>query len=377
MFADSLSATDKQGQAQPAPVIASAPPAAGDEAKNQPADVIAKKQPTSDAVEATQAIDGATPNPSGDKSTSNSSEVDTAQSHQTVPAKAVAQPELGKDPVPLPVPTDSPPPPPLPEKDTTIANKSTPASEESLVSSQTAKPTPPKDEDAAKTSESPAAAPKPEAAAAAEVSSSEPDAVKEKSLPQSSANGDGHTVDKGSANTQEDSGKPGGVAKLTVRTDRVRELSTASSMSGTSSTLGTPADELASSAVDGKDSGTPDSATTLSKNQKKRLKKKLKQGEKNSPHLPSKETANVVDNSTVQERKPVATAPVDIPKGEGEGELVERVESGKDSAMIVDKVESGEEDPAVIVTMEKPQAEPVKKADDSGSDEWSELFEAI
>ena len=175
MFADSLSATDKQGQAQPAPVIASAPPAAGDEAKNQPADVIAKKQPTSDAVEATQAIDGATPNPSGDKSTSNSSEVDTAQSHQTVPAKTVTQPELGKDSVPLPVLTDSPPPPPLPEKDTTIDNKSTPASEESLASSQTAKPTPPKDEDAAKTSESPAPAPKPEAAAAAEVDSSEPE----------------------------------------------------------------------------------------------------------------------------------------------------------------------------------------------------------
>jgi hypothetical protein len=139
-------------------------------------------------------------------------------------------------------------------------------------------------------------------------------------------------------------------------------------MSGTSSTLATPADELASSAVDGKDNGALDSATTLTKNQRKKLKKKLKQGEKNSPHLPSEETVNVVDNSTVQDRKRIPTAPVDIPMGEDEGELVEKVDSGEDSVVIVDKVESGGEDPAVIITVEKPQAEPVKRADDPGSD---------
>jgi hypothetical protein len=353
-----------------------APPAgqvAGDEVQNQPEDVIAKRQPTSDAMEATQAIGGATPISSVEESTSNSSEVDTAQSHQTTSAKAVTQPELGKDSVPLPVPTDSPSPPPLPEKDTTVAIKPTPASEESSASSsQTAKPTPLKDEDAAKTSESPAPVPKPEAAAAVEVDGSEPGAVKEKSVPQSSANGDGHTVDEGSANTQDDNGKPDGATKPVLRLDRIRELSTASSMSGTNSALGTPADESASSAVEGDDSGAPESATTLTKAQKRNLKKKLrKKGEKNSPHLPSKETANVVDNTTVQDRKPIATAPVDIPKGEGEGELVEKVEGREDSAVIVDKVESGGEDPAVIITVEKP--EPVKKADDSGSDEWAEF----
>ena len=365
-------------------MIAAAPPAGqvtGDEAKNQPADVIAKKQPTSDAVEATQAIDGATPNPSGDNPISNSSEVDTAPTHQTVPANAVTQPELGKDPVSLLAPTDSPSPPPLPEKDTTVAIKPTLASEESSTSpSQTAKPTPSKDEDAAKTSEFSAPAPKPEAAAA-EVDSSEPDAVKEESMLQSSADGDGHAVDESSANTQENDGKKPDGIKPVLRLDRIRELSTASSMSGTSTTPGTPADETVSSAVEGEEeSATPASASASGPAKKKgkgKNKKNKKKGEKNSPNPPSKETANVVDNSTVQERKPVATASVDIPKGEGEGELVERVESGKDSAMIVDKVESGEEDPAVIVTMEKPQAEPVKKADDSGSDEWAELFEAI
>jgi hypothetical protein len=128
-------------------------------------------------------------------------------------------------------------------------------------------------------------------------------------------------------------------------------------MSGTSSAPGTPAEETVSSAVEGEEDGAgPESASTPSKG-KKKPKKKKKKGEKNSPHPPSKETVNVVDNPAVQDRKPVATAPVDIPKGEGEGELVE-------------KVDSGEEEPAVIVEM--PPADAGKTADDTGSDEWAD-----
>ena len=85
-------------QAQTAPVVAvasSTGQVASNEAKDQPADVTAKKQPTSDGVQTTQAINAGTPNASGDKSTSVSSEVETPSTHETAPAKTVAEPELG------------------------------------------------------------------------------------------------------------------------------------------------------------------------------------------------------------------------------------------------------------------------------------------
>ena len=387
-LADSLSGAGKHSQAQTTPVIAAAPSAGQVAAKDQPADVIIKKPSTSDAVETTQAIDGADPNSSGDKSTSNSSEVDKAPTDQTTPAKSVAEPKLGEDQAPLPPPpTETPSPPPPPEKDATAINKPTPTSEEASVSpAQPAESEPSKGEDDAdKSSESPVPPSKPEgpaaaaAAAAAKGDSSEPGAPKEESAPQSGANGEALAIDEGSASTQ---GKPEGATKPVLRLDRVRELSTATSMSGTSSAPGTPAEETASSAVEGEeDGGQPESAGPISKSKSKKEKDKekkkererkkaaaKKKGEKNSPRPPSKETVNVVDNPAVQDRKPVATAPVDIPKGEGEGELVEKVDSGEDSAVIVDKVDSGEEEPAVIV--EKPPADAGKTADDTGSDEW-------
>jgi hypothetical protein len=115
----------------------------------------------------------------------------------------------------------------------------------------------------------------------------------------------------------------------------------------------------------------------LSKQQKKALKKKQKKkGEKNSPRPPSGEAVKDANNSTVQDPKPVATAPVDIPSGEGDGELVEKVDSGggDGDGEPVEKVDSGGEDSAVMV--EKPQADAVKTADDAGSagsDEWAEF----
>ena len=378
-LADSLSGAGKHNQAQTTPVIAAAPPAGQVATKDQPADVIIKKPSTSDAQETTQAIDRADPNSSGDKSTSNSSEVDKAPTDQTTPAKSAAEPKLGEDQALLPPPpTATPSPPPPPEKDATAINKPTPTSEEASVSpAQPAESEPSKGEDADKSSEPPAPPSKSEgpaaAAAAAKGDSSEPGASKEESAPQSGANGESHANDEGSAAAQDDDGKPEGATKPVLRLDRIRELSTATSMSGTSSAPGTPAEETASSAVEGEeDGGAPGSAGPLSKSKKKRerereRKKAKKKGEKNSPRPPSKETVNVVDNSPVQERKPVATAPVDIPKGEGEGELVEKVDSGEDSAVIVDKVESGEE---AAVMVEKPQADAGKTADDTGSDGW-------
>ena len=393
ILADSLSGAGRHSQAQTTPVIA-APPAGQVAAKDQPADVIIKKPSTSDAVETTQAIDGADHNSSGDKSSSNSSEVDKAPTDQTTPAKPVAEPKLGEDHAPLPPPpTDTPSPPPLPEKDDTVINKPTLTSEEASVSpAQPAESEPSKGEDDAdKSGEPPAPPSKPEApaaaAAAAKGDSSEPDAPKEESAPQSGANGESHAIDEGSA-----ARKPEGATKPVLRLDRIRELSTATSMSSTSSAPGTPAEETVSSAVEGEEEGGgPESASTPNKAKRKARKKaNKKKGEKNSPHPPSKETVNVVDNPAVQDRKPIATAPVDIPKGEGEGELVEKVDSGEDSAVIVDKVDSGEEEPAVIVEkppavivdkvdsgeeepaviVEKPPGDAGKTADDTGSDEW-------
>jgi hypothetical protein len=95
--------------------------------------------------------------------------------------------------------------------------------------------------------------------------------------------------------------------------------------------------------------------------QKKRMRerpgrKQAQKGEKNSPRPSSGATSNSVDNPVVQEPKPVATAPVDIPVnvpvGEGEGVLVDK------------KTESGEDDAPVIV--EKSEADEIEE------DEWDE-----
>jgi hypothetical protein len=378
---------DKHSQAQTASATASAPSAGQvtgnetknqPEARNQPADVITNKQPTHDAVEANQATNKAAPDPSGDKSTSVSNEVDTASTQETTPAKAVPEPELGEDPAPRPPSTDAPP--PLPEKDTAVTDKPTPTSEE--TSSSPSQTTQPEVEDANKTEEPSAQPTEPEAPATENADSSKLDGAEEEGPnPQSGVDGDNRAVDEGSA-TQDGDGKADGPTKLTLLTERVRELSTASIMTASSSTPGTPAEEVASSAVDEEESGAPEQAGTSNKTKtkkererekKKNKKKDKKKGEKNSPHPPSGETMHNADNSTIQDRNPpvvATTPPVDIPSGEGEGELVEKAASSEEDApVMVDKVDSSGEDSAVKV--ERPQNEAGKTADgDSGTDEW-------
>ena len=364
---------------------------AGDEAKNQLADVITNKQPTHDADEATQANDKAAPDASGDKSTSVSDEVDTAETQETTsadadtPSKALPELELGEDPTPRPPSTDSSVPPPLPEKDTTVTNKHTPTSEETFASpSQTAEPAPTNVED--KTEEPSAQPTEPEAPETETADSSKQDADEEGPKPQSGVDGDNRAVEEGS--TTHGDGKANDTSKLTLRTDRVRELSTASIMSASSSTPGTPAEEVASSAVE--ESGAPGQAGTMSKSKRKREKEKEKKrekeekakerkkdkdkdkGEKNSPHPQSRKTVHNADDSTIQDRNlPVvaATPPVDIPTGDSDGELVEKVASSEEDApVMVNKVDGSGEDSTVKVEMPQDEAE---KTADGDTDAWS------
>ena len=380
---------DKHSQAQIASATAAAPSAGqvtGNEAKNQPAYQVTNKQPTHDADEATQATDKVASDASGDKSTSVSNEVDTAPTQETTsakaatPSKALPELKLGEDPAPRPPSTDSAVPPPLPEKDPPVTNKPTPTSEETSVPpSQTAEPAPMNVED--KTEEPSAQPTEPEAPVTETADSSKQEADEDGPKPQSGVDGDNHAADEGSA-TQEGHVKADGATKLTLRTERVRELSTASMMSSSSSTPGTPADEVASSAVE-EESGAPGQASTLSKSKKKRERERERKknkmnknkGEKNSPHPPSGETVHNADDSTIQDRKPpvvATTTTVDIPSGDGDddGELVEKVASSEEDApVMVNKADSSGEDSAVKVEM--PQAEAEKTGDgDSGSDVW-------
>jgi hypothetical protein len=142
-------------------------------------------------------------------------------------------------------------------------------------------------------------------------------------------------------------------------------------MSARSSTPGTPAEEVASSAVDEEESGAPEQAGTSSRKKSKKERKREKRnknknkGEKSSPHPPSWETVCNADNSTIQDHNPPV---IDIPSAEGEGELVEKVASDEEDApVMVDKVGSSGEDS--VVKVERPQAEAGKTAGgDSGTD---------
>ena len=350
---------------------------AGNEVKNLPADVTTNRQPTHDTVEATQATDKVVPDASGDKSTSVSNEVDTAPTQETTPTKAVPESEHAEDPAPHPPSRNASAPPPVPEKETAVPNKPPLTADETSASpSQAAEPAPTKVEGDANKTEEPSVQPTEQAPATENADSLKLEVVEEGPKPQSGVEGDNSAVDEGSA-TQDGDGKPNGGTKLTLHTDRVREMSTASIMTASSSTPGTPAEEVASSAVD-EESGAPGRAGPLSRSQKKKLKKKLKKGEKNSPHTPSAETLRNMDNSTIQNHKPpvVATpAPADIPGGEGDGELVEKDPCGEeDSPVIVDRVDNEGKDPAVKV--EPPLGETGKAVDasgDSSTDEWMDF----
>jgi hypothetical protein len=282
--------------------------------------------------------------------------------------------ELGEDSASRPPSTDTSVPPPLPEKDTVVINKSTPTSDETSASpSQPAEPAPTKVEDANKTEEPSAQPTEPEAPATENADSSKQDADEEAPKPQSGVDGETRAVDEGSA-TQDVDAKADGTTKLTpLRIDRVRELSSASIMSASSSISGTPTEEAVSSAVDEEETGAPGQASTStkSKKSKKKNKKNKNKGEKNSPHPTSGETVHNADDSTIQDRNPpvvATTPPVDIPGGDGE--LVEKVASSEEDApVIVDKGDSSGEDSAVKVEMPQPEAEKTTDGD-SGSDEW-------
>ena len=346
-----------------------ATPSAGQvAAKDQPADLIANKQPTHDAVEATQATGKTAPDASGDKSTSVPNGVDTTLTQETTPVNAVPEPERGED--PSPPPRDSSTPPPVPDKEPAVTNKFTPTSEETAASPpQTTELAPTIVDDTKETKESSAQPTEPEAPAKENADSSKLEAVEEGPKPQFGVDSDNRVVDEGSA-TQDGDVKGDGPTKLTLQMDRVRELSTASMMSS-SSTPGTPAEEVASSAIEEEEGGeTGEVGASNKKKKNKNKKKNKKKGEKNGSRPPSWETVSNADNSVVQDRNPpvvATTAPVEIFNGEGEGELVENMASNEEDAPImVDKADGGREDPAAMV--ERPVGKLVD--DDSGSDEW-------
>ena len=140
---------------------------------------------------------------------------------------------------------------------------------------------------------------------------------------------------------QDGDGKADGVTKLTLRVDCVRGSTVP--IRAAPSTPGTPAEEVAPSAVD-EEGGAPEQASTSDKkrrrmernkrkSEKKKLNKLKSKGEKNEPRPPSGETVSNADNSTVQGHNPpvvTTTTPVDFPSGEGGGDLVEKVEGGEE-----------------------------------------------
>jgi hypothetical protein len=257
--------------------------------------------------------------------------------------------------LPLPPRTTTPPPPvpdksPAPHVDATVTKLDTPISEPAASAKSNGESEVPNapDADAKKAGEAPAQA---EAGTVEKPAVAAAESVPQPPNQDGEAGGEKPTAAKG------DDAKPEGPVKPTLRLDHIREASTASTMSASSP--GTPADEAPSSSVE-KDDDVDASEVKLTKAQKKRMRDKAKRqaqqaqkGEKNSPRLSSGATSNSVDNPVVQESKPVATVPVDIPVnvpvGEGEGVLVDK------------KTESGEDDAPVIVE---------KATDEIDEDEW-------
>ena len=110
--------------------------------------------------------------------------------------------------------------------------------------------------------------------------------------------------------------------KPTLRIDHIRDFGTSSAVC--TSGPEEPADEAPLCSLESEDWDEV-LKPQLSKTQKKSMRirkasaqKQAQKGEKNSLHYPSRAAPNSVDNSLVQEPKTIATAPVDIPGGEGE-----------------------------------------------------------
>ena len=331
---------------------------------------------------AVKTVPSKTTDTSGDKSsdsTPSSNKAGTTQAQKTTQEEVVANSEPNKDPIlastAAVVPADITPPPPVPTKAPTPENDATVTKQNPPTSEPAASAEPngevevsnAPDADAKKASETQAQTVAP---SVKQGNGEKPDMSATEPALQPSQNGEAGSENPTSAKV--DDTKSAGPTKPTLRLDHVREISTSSTMSASSP--GTPADEAQSSAIE-RDDDADASGAKLSKTQKKRMREKAskarkaqqtQKGEKNSPRPSSGAASNNVDNSVVQEPKPVATTPVDVPAdvpvGEGEGVLV----SGK--------TESGEDDAPVIV--EKPKAVATEAAKTSGKtsdddDDWA------
>ncbi|KAH8979177.1 hypothetical protein EDB86DRAFT_677802 [Lactarius hatsudake] len=343
---------------------------------------------TTDASNATEAAGGATvPDSPGDESANfapTSSEAESAQAQKITPEEVVADSKPNKDPIPpstsTRAPADATSAPPVPEKDpapekgATVTKERAPTAEPaaSVSSEPNGEPEAPNapDADAEKASGILARS---ETPLATQGNGEKPDGVATEPALQFSQSGEAGSE---KPTTKGDDAKPEGLVKPVLRLDLFREISIASTVCA--SGPGTPVDEIPLSSLEQEDDGEA-SGAKLSKNQKKRLRerarkqaqgdetntsqKKTKQKrQKNTLHPPSGEPPKSVGDSVVQEPRPVATAPVDIPVC-GQGVLVDV------------KTESSEDDAPVI--LEKPDAAvspaPAEKVFDDASDdaEWS------
>jgi hypothetical protein len=365
---------------------AQSPEAATDEpdkTKSKTATATPDKLVPSETTDASQTGDvgvvANAPDAPGDKSADSapsSSKTESTQAQTTTQEEVAAKSELKKDPAlastPAVAPDTTPPPPvpentlpeksPDPQNDANVTKLHTPTSEPAASAPAKSNGEPEvlnaPDADAKDASETPAQT----EASVKPGNIEKPDGVATEPAPQTNQN------DEAGGAAKSDDSKSGGPVKPTLRLDHIREASTASTMSASSP--GTPGDEFPLSSVDDVDA----SGARLTKNQKKKMRERARKqaqqaqqslkGEKNSPRPSSGATSNSVDNSVVQEPKPVATAPVDVPVdvpvGEGDGVFVDG------------KTESGEDDAPVIV--EKSEAATTsaeEKTTDTADEDWS------
>ena len=131
------------------------------------------------------------------------------------------------------------------------------------------------------------------------------------------AGGWGFAIMKGS------DANPEAPVKPMLRLDHIREVGTSSTMSASGPEA--LVDDALLSSLEKEDDGEA-SRPRFSKTQKKRMREKAEKarkhalrGEKNSLRPLSGAALNNIDNLAMQEPKPVATAPVDLPGGEGGG----------------------------------------------------------
>ncbi|KAH9051013.1 hypothetical protein EDB83DRAFT_2629265 [Lactarius deliciosus] len=330
-----------------------------DVAKSETAVATTDKHVNTNTTDASNAGEAATtvPNSPGDKSTDFapvSSEAESKQAQRTTPEEPVASSEPNKDSIRAstvpPAPTPAPSVPkndPAPERDAPVANEHTPTLEPaaSAPSEPNSEPEAPNasDADAKKASDTPAQT---ESPLVAQGSGEKPDGAATESAPQPSQTGE--AVGEKSA-AKGDDAKPEGPVKPTLCPDHFHEASAAPTMSASSRR--TSIDEAPLSSLEKEDDGEVSKAwANLPKNKRKRLRdkarKKAQIGVMSHTGPSSGTISNGVDNSVVQEHKPVTSA-----------------------ASVDVKTESGDEDAPVIVEKLDAVTTPVEMAVDD-YDEW-------